>query len=190
MNFELILCDVNADLCHEWRSRFRKHGIEVQHGDIFEVAADAYVSPANSHGIMDGGFDLLLRNRFPGVDVRVQREIDQRGGMLPVGHAVIVETGDWDIPYLVSAPTMEIPSVIAHTNNVFLAMRGLLRAVHSFNGDNGIRNPKRRRPRPRDRSGQGASINGGNPNARSLRVVSRRARVLLKFRVPHSEFRV
>ncbi len=55
--------------------------------------------------------------------------------MLPVGHAVIVETGDWDVPYLVSAPTMEVPSSIAHTNNVFLAMRGVLRTVHSFNSN-------------------------------------------------------
>jgi len=133
MNFELILCDINADLCHEWRSRFRRHGVDVQHGDFFDVAADAYVSPANSHGIMDGGFDLLLRARFPGVDVRVQREIDQRGGMLPIGHAVIVETGDWDVPYLVSVPTMERPSRIAHTNNVYLAMRGLLKTVYDFN---------------------------------------------------------
>ena len=136
MDFELILCDVNADLCHEWRTRFRKHGVEVQYGDFFDVAADAYVSPANSRGIMDGGFDLLLRNRFPGVDVKVQREIDRRGGKLPVGHAIVVETGDWDVPYLVSAPTMEIPSVIAHTNNVFLAMRATLKAVHAFNAEN------------------------------------------------------
>jgi len=135
MDFELILCDVNPDLCHEWRTRFRKHGIEVQHGDFFDIAADAYTSPANSRGIMDGGFDVLLRARFPGVDVKVQREIDLRGGHLPVGHAIIVETGDWDVPYLVAAPTMEIPSPIAHTNNVFLAMRGLLHAVHRFNSN-------------------------------------------------------
>jgi len=135
MDFELTLCDVNEDLCHAWRKGFRGHGVEVVCGDFFDVAADAYVSPANSHGIMDGGFDLLLRARFPGVDVRVQREIDKRGGMLPVGHAVIVETGDWDVPYLVSVPTMEIPSRIAHTNNVFLAMGALLRTVHSFNAE-------------------------------------------------------
>lgn len=133
MDFELILCDVNADLCHEWRRGFRKHEVEVRHGDFFEIAADAYVSPANSHGVMDGGFDRLLRNRFPGVDVLVQREIDKRGGLLPIGHAVIVDTGDWDVPYLIAAPTMVTPSAIHNTNNVFLAMRGLLNAVHAFN---------------------------------------------------------
>lgn len=143
MSFEIILGDVNEELCHHWRQHFRdlRHPIygraEIQHGDFFDIGADAYVSPANSHGIMDGGFDLLLRIRFPGVDVSVQREIDERGGMLPVGHAIVVETGDFDVPYLVSAPTMEVPMNISHTNNVYLATKGLLRAVHEFNQHNG-----------------------------------------------------
>ncbi len=142
VSFEIILGDVNEELCHHWRQHFRdlRHPIhgraEIQHGDFFDIAADAYVSPANSHGIMDGGFDLLLRIRFPGVDVSVQREIDQRGGLLPIGHAIVVETLDPDVPFLVSAPTMEIPMNIAHTNNVYLATRGLLQAVHGFNQDN------------------------------------------------------
>ncbi|MBS1724380.1 MAG: macro domain-containing protein [Armatimonadetes bacterium] len=136
MSFDLILGDVNAELCHEWRHRFRPHKVEIHNGDFFDIAADAYVSPANSHGIMDGGFDLLLRLRFPGVDVSVQREIDERGGLLRVGHALIVETGDWDVPYLVCAPTMEVPSVIAGTRNVFLAMRATLESIHTFNREN------------------------------------------------------
>jgi O-acetyl-ADP-ribose deacetylase (regulator of RNase III) len=136
VDFELILGDVNPDLCHEWRRHFRPHRVEVQHGDFFDIAADAYVSPANSHGIMDGGFDLLLRLRFPGVDVRVQREIDALGGLLPVGQALVVETDDWDVPYLVCAPTMEVPMAISHTRNVYHAMRGLLRAVTAFNTEN------------------------------------------------------
>ncbi|MBS1725522.1 MAG: macro domain-containing protein [Armatimonadetes bacterium] len=142
MSFEIILGDVNEELCHHWRQHFRdlRHPIhgraEIQHGDFFDINADAYVSPANSHGIMDGGFDLLLRVRFPGVDVAVQREIDQLGGMLPIGHALVVETGDFDVPYLVSAPTMEVPMNIAHTNNVYLATRAVFRAVHEFNLEN------------------------------------------------------
>lgn len=133
MSFKIILGDVNDDLVHAWRQHFRPYRTEIQHGDFFDIAADAYVSPANSHGIMDGGFDLLLRIRFPGVDVAVQREIDRRGGLLPVGHAIVVETGDHDVPYLVSAPTMVTPMSISHTNHVYLATRGLLQAVHDFN---------------------------------------------------------
>lgn len=133
MDFEVILGDLDGDICREWRRHFRAHGVEVREGDFFEIGADAYVSPANSHGIMDGGFDRILRARFPGVEVSVQKEIDRRGGMVPVGEAVIVETGDWDVPYLVSVPTMEVPSRIDRTNNVFLAMGALLRAIHGFN---------------------------------------------------------
>lgn len=142
MSFEIILGDVNEELCHHWRQHFQplRHPQfgrpEIQCGDFFDIAADAYVSPANSHGIMDGGFDLLLRIRFPGVDVAVQREIDRRSGLLPVGHAIVVETGDMDVPYLVSAPTMEVPMNIAHTNHVYLATKGLLRTVHEFNQKN------------------------------------------------------
>lgn len=101
VQFQIVLGDVNEDLCHAWRSNFHHRAVTVAHGDFFDIDADAYVSPANSRGAMDGGFDLLLRNRFPGVDARVQREIDQRGGLLPVGAAVVVETDDYDVPYLV-----------------------------------------------------------------------------------------
>jgi len=136
VKFDLVLCDANEDLCHAFRTTFRHRRVSVESGDFFDVAADAYVSPANSRGIMDGGFDLLLRIRFPGVDVRVQREIDRRGGLLPVGHAIMVETLDPDVPYLVSAPTMVVPSNIQGTNNVYLAMLASLRAVHAFNEEN------------------------------------------------------
>lgn len=135
-DINIVLGDVDRELCHAWRQRFRHRTVSIHYGDFFEIDADAYVSPANGHGIMDGGFDLLLRNRFPGVDVRVQREIDRRGGLLPVGEAIIVDTADPDVPFLVSAPTMTVPSVIAGTTNVFQAMRGLLRTVYRFNIEN------------------------------------------------------
>ena len=48
----------------------------------------------------------------------------------------MVETGDFDVPYLVSAPTMVTPSNISHTNNVYLATKALLAAVHKFNLEN------------------------------------------------------
>lgn len=144
VSFEIILGDQNEELCHHWRQHFQhlRHPqfgrTHIECGDFFDILADAYVSPANSHGIMDGAFDLLLRIRFPGVDVTVQREIDRRGGLLPVGNAIVVETGDMDVPYLISAPTMEVPMSISHTNNVYLAMQGLLQAVSEFNGENDL----------------------------------------------------
>lgn len=133
MDFEIILTDMNEDVCAAFRHLFRHRLVSVEEGDLFEVAADAYVSPGNSHGIMDGGLDRQLRARFPGVEVSVQRAIDQRGGLLPVGQAVIVETYDSDVPFLVCAPTMVVPSGLCSTRNVHAAMLAVLRAVSEYN---------------------------------------------------------
>jgi O-acetyl-ADP-ribose deacetylase (regulator of RNase III) len=102
-------------------------------GDILDVEADAYVSPANGFGIMDGGIDLVLRGRFPGADRTVQAAIARLGPFLPVGRALVVETGDAFVPYLVCAPTMRVPSYVGNTNNAAIAMSALLRAVDEFN---------------------------------------------------------
>ena len=112
-DFDLILCDVMPNLVRAWQHVFAAHPeVKVQCGDLLEVEANAYVSPANSYGIMDGGIDAALSARFPQVEAQVQAEITQVGGMLPVGQALIVETGDWDVAYLVCAPTMELPSAV------------------------------------------------------------------------------
>ena len=46
---------------------------------------------------------------------------------------VVVDTGDESVPYLVVAPTMEVPSLVAGTDNAYRAMLALLRAVDQFN---------------------------------------------------------
>ncbi|HLK14770.1 MAG TPA: macro domain-containing protein [Fimbriimonadaceae bacterium] len=137
INFEIILADTNEEVCTAFRHLFRHRSVAVEEGDLFDVAADAYVSPANSHGIMDGGLDRLLRSRFPGVEARVQQAIDREGGFLPVGQAVIVETGDSDVPFLVCAPTMALPSSLGSTRNVHAAMLAVLRAVSEHNLSSG-----------------------------------------------------
>jgi O-acetyl-ADP-ribose deacetylase (regulator of RNase III) len=130
----LILCDLHGALAEAWERAFAGCAdVEVRRGDLFDVSADAYVSPANSYGWMDGGIDSELRERF-GYEIQdtVQDAIAARGGMLPVGDAIVVETGDDEVPYLIAAPTMEVPSYVAHTNNAYLAMRALLRAARDF----------------------------------------------------------
>ena len=133
---QVILCDQLRELVRAWRRRFHDHpDVEVRLRDLLQVGADAYVSPANSYGRMDGGLDLLLRERFAAHDIegRVQEAIEARGGVLPVGKAIVVETEDDEVPYLVVAPTMEVPCDVAHTGNAYSAMRALLRAVQKFN---------------------------------------------------------
>ncbi|HCT3325317.1 macro domain-containing protein [Enterobacter cloacae] len=56
---------------------------------------DAVVSPANSFGLMDGGFDLVLTQRFgEQLMKRVMMHIDEHYlGEQPVGTAFVIETG-------------------------------------------------------------------------------------------------
>jgi len=131
----IILCDQKPEIVRAWENSFSDcQEVSVRCGDFFDVQADAYVSPANSFGIMDGGIDLALRDYFGyQIQEKVQDAILARGGRLGVGEAIVVETGDDGIPYLIVAPTMETPSNIAFTNHAYDAMFALLTAAQEFN---------------------------------------------------------
>jgi len=125
----IIFADVDEAVVAAMRREFDGiDGVGFRHGSILDVECDAVVSPANSFGFMDGGIDLAYSERF-GWDLqgRLQGTILRRHhGELLVGAAEIVETNDSRIPYLISAPTMRVPSVIDETVNVYLAARAVL----------------------------------------------------------------
>lgn len=83
------------------------------------------VAPGNSFGIMDGGFDQVLRDMLRGVEGVVQSRIKQRwGGELPVGACEYVWAEHlWDVLY---APTMRVPMDVSTTLNAYLAFRAAL----------------------------------------------------------------
>jgi len=76
---------------------------------------------------MDGGIDATYRAHFgQEIEERVKRMIAERHhGELLVGAADLVETGNRRIPYLVVAPTMRVPMVLADSVNAYLAARGV-----------------------------------------------------------------
>jgi O-acetyl-ADP-ribose deacetylase (regulator of RNase III) len=123
-----------------WQSAFDGcSDVEVSCGDIFDVRADAIVSPANSFGFMNGGIDFAYSRHFGwNLQKNLQKVIrEEYYGELPVGNAVIVETGNPDIKYLISAPTMRIPQDVSETVNAYLAFRAVLIAVKEFNEKSG-----------------------------------------------------
>ena len=130
------LRDRNPSICYAWEEEFSGlNAIDISHGDIFGVTADAIVSPANSFGFMDGGIDYVYSKRFGWhLQDKLQDVIRSRfDGELPVGLAVLVETGDTDIPFMVSAPTMRVPQNVAQTANAYLAFRAALHVVSRHN---------------------------------------------------------
>jgi O-acetyl-ADP-ribose deacetylase (regulator of RNase III) len=136
ISFELR--DVDADVVGAWEKYFKGFdNVRISHGDIFEISADAIVSPANSFGYMDGGIDLVYLRRFGWeLQTRLQTHLsEEHDGELPVGQATIVETSDATIPYLVSAPTMRVPMNVSNTINAYLAFRAVIRAIKRHNRD-------------------------------------------------------
>lgn len=129
----LILCDYNSILCTEWEKNFKNEPkVQIVCGGFKSVPEyDCIVSPANSFGIMDGGFDLALINYFgKKLMKRVQDKIRaEYAGEQPVGTCLIVETGNKKHPYLAHTPTMRIPRIIKEYDTVYNAMRAMLLAV-------------------------------------------------------------
>ncbi|WP_185910852.1 macro domain-containing protein [Streptomyces sp. WAC07149] len=135
----VVLTDVNADVVESWRAAFADtSGIEIRRGSILDEDVDAWVSPTNSRGRMDGGVDAAVK-RFlgAGIQLRVQRAIrDGFAGSLPVGSAVCVPSGAVTPRFLISTPTMETSSQnVSQTLNVALACAAAFQAVHRQNDE-------------------------------------------------------
>jgi O-acetyl-ADP-ribose deacetylase (regulator of RNase III) len=133
---KFILRDIDTDIVKAWNKYFQGvENVEISVGHILDLKADAIVSPANSFGYMDGGIDLVYSHHWgwqleERLVALLKAEYD---GELPVGQAVIIETGGEDIKYLISAPTMRIPMYVAGTVNAYLAFRAVIREVKRFN---------------------------------------------------------
>lgn len=128
---KIILSAIDPKLIDAWKDFFAtENNMTISEGDITKIKCDAIVSPANSFGFMDGGLDHALSERFGwDLEKRLQKMIkDLPEGELLVGQALLLETGNEDIPYLISAPTMRIPTNfnIDTSINAYLAMKAIL----------------------------------------------------------------
>lgn len=137
---KLHLVDTKDRVTHAWRRHFDPFPeVEILTGNILKIAKHAIVSPANSHGFMDGGIDLQYLNFF-GLKIqdRVQEAIARRSNsLLPVGAALAVPTDHSTIPWLIVAPTMEMPGEVPpiNANRTLRAIFRLIRDNPHLNGD-------------------------------------------------------
>lgn len=133
----VVLTDVNERVVEAWRAAFADTpGIEIRKGSILDEDVDAWVTPTNSRGRMDGGVDAVIKRYLgSGIQVRVQRAIrDRFAGVMPVGSAVCVPSGATVPRYLISTPTMVRSSQnVSATLNVALACAAAFQAVHRQN---------------------------------------------------------
>ncbi|GAA1231293.1 hypothetical protein GCM10009665_22060 [Kitasatospora nipponensis] len=133
----VVLTDLNSTVVQAWRAAFADTpGVEIRQGSILDEQVDAWVSPGNSRGRMDGGVDAVIKRHLgAGIQLRVQRAIrDRFAGRLPVGSAVCVPSGAVNPAFLISAPTMEESAQnVSQTLNVALACAAAFQAIHRQN---------------------------------------------------------
>jgi len=80
---------------------------DIAFGNPLAFDIDAVVSPANTKGIMNGGFDAALRRFFGTViEVRARRFLDEYP--LDVGQAAAIKTTHEKVKWLIIAPTVSI----------------------------------------------------------------------------------
>lgn len=132
---KIWLADINKKLCDEWIRDFREYpNVSIHHGSMFEVPANTIVSPANSFGFMTGGVDYAI-SEYLGwhVQDKVKRLIKKNfDGELLIGQAIWVQTEHDIFPFLISSPTMRVPSLINGTINAYLATRAALRSAKNL----------------------------------------------------------
>ena len=128
---QYLLIDTNPRIVDAWNLFFKDQPeVKILQGDLTNVTSDTIVSPANSFGFMDGGVDYAISERL-GWDL--QEKLQDKIHALPegellVGKAMVLETGDEIIQYLIAAPTMRVPTNfnIPTSINAYLAMKAAL----------------------------------------------------------------
>ncbi|MEO6862111.1 MAG: macro domain-containing protein [Microcoleus sp.] len=129
---QIVLAAAEDELVRAWAKTCGNiENVKIYCGSIFDVKCDAIVSPTNSFGFMDGGLDLAISEYFGNhVQERLQKLIQTRHhGELLVGVAEVIDTYHDEIPYLIAAPTMRVPTILTETVNVYLATRAILTLV-------------------------------------------------------------
>nr|WP_314072195.1 hypothetical protein [uncultured Roseococcus sp.] len=145
MNIKFL--DRGADVVAALAAAFAgRAGVAAEVGTLADATDfDVLITPGNSFGLMDGGFDQAVLDRYGmGAQYAVTEAIaGQSGGILPIGSALVVSlapgvtlAGDdrvreYTTPgvRLVYAPTMLTPRTINGTINVYLAFAAALRAI-------------------------------------------------------------
>jgi O-acetyl-ADP-ribose deacetylase (regulator of RNase III) len=133
----VVLVDVNTKVVSAWQKAFHDTPeVEIVRGSILTQEVDAWVTPTNARGEMNGGVDAIIRRHLGDqIQHKVRAEIKaQYGGAMPIGAATCVLTGLSKPAYLISTPTMlhEVENV-SQTMNVALACAAAFQAIHMQN---------------------------------------------------------
>ena len=139
---KIHLIDINKEMTDVWERFFSNiSNVEIHNMDVGTFlnyySIDAIVCPANSFGIMTGGFDkAIIDNAGKEVMTDVQMAIKLKWfGEQPVGTSLTVpirkyrfinRNGDFQYPILIHTPTMRTPEKIIDRRVIYSCMRSCL----------------------------------------------------------------
>jgi O-acetyl-ADP-ribose deacetylase (regulator of RNase III) len=134
---KIYILEIDKKKANVFKDVFKSEDVEVVCGDFENFMkknkVECIVSPANSYGLMDGGYDLAITNWFgEQLQKRVQKYIlDNFYGEQPVGTSFIIDAGK-DNQKLIHTPTMRVPSKIIDASIIYQCMRTtLITAIES-----------------------------------------------------------
>lgn len=131
---KIYLLDINPTMTASWNNLFWEYkNVEVTtqyfHDFMQSHDVDCVVSPANSFGLMDGGYDLAITKWFGDqLQQRVQKHIiKDYYGEQPVGSSFIIPTTPLDSKqFLIHTPSMRTPGRIIDVQVIYWCMRSSL----------------------------------------------------------------
>ncbi|MDO5478506.1 MAG: macro domain-containing protein [Clostridia bacterium] len=129
---KIYLLDIEKLMILSWEKYFGKEkDVEIIHADFESFMkthkVDAVVSPANSFGLMDGGYDLAITDWFgESLQKKVQKYIiENYFGEQIVGTSFITDIPGSDVR-LIHTPSMRVPDIIEDASVVYQCMRSTL----------------------------------------------------------------
>ena len=142
---QIYLLDLNPEMTNAWEKYFKYSGVNIVTQDFKDFIKEhpdmeAIVSPANSFGLMDGGYDKAIIDYYgPQLMEHVQFAIINRWfGEQPVGTSMSVPIknrfytktyhGNFEQfnPILIHTPTMRTPEIIEDPRIIYQCMRTCL----------------------------------------------------------------
>lgn len=128
---KIYLLDRSVTMTLWWKDYFKNcKDVEIVCDEFSNFmnknAIECIVSPANSYGLMDGGYDLAITNYFGNeLQKKVQKYIlENLYGEQPVGTSIIVNINNKQ--KLIHTPSMRLPSRIQDPMVVYHCMRTCL----------------------------------------------------------------
>jgi O-acetyl-ADP-ribose deacetylase (regulator of RNase III) len=136
---KIYLLSINKGIVKCWEEFFHNEpNVSVVCSDFAEFMrtthVDCVVSPANSFGLMDGGYDAAITKWFgEQLQQRVQQYIiDKLHGEQITGTSFIIDSGKGN-QYIIHTPSMRTPQKIREPLIIYNCMRSCLITAHENN---------------------------------------------------------